>query len=87
MGFAEKLNQWSGEQLGGSKYRTERRQINVEEADAKPEEATQRQQRLRRARRACVIHAEAVRVTQKPREAAQSFSRLTQRVSGCSRGQ
>jgi len=39
-------------------------------------------QRLHRARRACVIDAEAAGVTQKPREDAQSFSRLTQRVSG-----
>jgi len=76
------LNQWSREQSGGSKYGTERREISAEEADTEPEEAMQRQQRLRRAKRACFIHAEAARVTQKPREAAQSLSRLTQRVSG-----
>lgn len=81
------MNQWSGEQLGGSKYRTKRWEISTEEADAELEEATQRQQGLRRARRACVIHAKATGVTQKPREAAQRVSRLTQRVLGCSRGQ
>ena len=69
-------------QLGGSKYGTERREINTEEVDAEPEEATQRQQRLRRAKRTCVIHADAAGVMQKPREAVQSLSRLTQRVSG-----
>eukprot|EP00253_Pinus_taeda_P001429 PITA_01429 len=67
---------WSGEQSGGSKYGTERLQINAEEAEVEPEEATQRQQRLRRAKRAGVIHAEVVGVMQKPREAAQSLSRL-----------
>jgi len=70
------LNQWSGEQLGGSKYGTKRREISTEEADTEPKEATQKQQRLRRARRACVIHVEAAGVMQKPREAAQSLSRL-----------
>ena len=70
------MNQWSGEQSGGSKYGIERREINAE-ADAGPEEATQRKQRLRRASKACVIHAEAAGVTQKAKEAA-----LTQRVSG-----
>ena len=87
VGFAEKLNQWFGGQSRGSKYGTERREINAEEVDTEPEEATQRQQRLRKARRACVINTEATRVTQKPREVAQSLSRLTQRVSRCSRGQ
>jgi len=81
------LNQWSGEHSGGSKYGTERQEINAEEVDAELEEATQRQQRLRRARKACVIHAGAAGVTQKPRDAAQNLSRLTQRVSVCSRGQ
>ena len=63
------MNQWSREQSGGSKYGTERREISAEEADVEPEEATERQQRLRRARRACVILAEAAGVTQQPREA------------------
>ena len=55
------MNQWSGEQLGGTKYGTERWDINAEVADAEPEEAMQRQQRLRRAKRACVIHAKGSR--------------------------
>ncbi len=80
-GLAEKLNQWSGEQLGGNKYGTERREISAEaeKADAGPEGAMQR---LRRASRACVIHAKAAGVTQRAREAAQSLNRLMQRVSG-----
>ena len=76
MGFAKKLNQWSGEQSGGNKCGTERQEINAEEADTEPKEAMQRQQRLRRARRACIIHLEVAGVTQKLREAAQSLSRL-----------
>jgi len=47
------------------------------EGDAESEGAMQRQQRLRRARRACVIHAEATRVTQRAREAVQSLRKLT----------
>jgi len=64
------LNQWSGEQSGGSKYGIERWEINAEteEADAGPEEATQRQQRLHRVSKACVIHVEATGVTQKAKE-------------------
>jgi len=52
------------------------------EADVELEGATQRQQRLRKARRACVLHAKATGVTQRAREAAQSLSRLMQRVLG-----
>ena len=71
------MNQWFGEKSGGSRYRTERwdqlLEISAEtgEADARPKGATQRQQRLRRARRAYIIHAEAVGVTQKPRGCAE----------------
>eukprot|EP00253_Pinus_taeda_P036672 PITA_36672 len=67
-----------------SKYGTEREEISTEtdKADAGPERATKRQQRLRTANRACVIHTEATRVMQKAREAAQSLNRLTPRVSG-----
>ena len=49
------------------------------EVDAEPKGATQR---LCRARRACVIHAEATGVTQRSSEAAQSLTRLTQRPAG-----
>ena len=77
--LAEKLNQRSGEQSGGSKYETKRREISTKavEADARPKGAMQRQQRLRRASRACVIHAEAAGVTQKAKEVAQSLNKLT----------
>eukprot|EP00253_Pinus_taeda_P010535 PITA_10535 len=75
---------WYGEQLGGNKYGTEKWEISVEakKADAGLEGATQRQQRLCRGSRACIIHTEAVGVMQKARKAAQSLNRLTQRVSG-----
>jgi len=75
------LNQWSEDKSGGSKYEIERQEISAEEVDVELEEATQRQQRLRRAKRACIIHAKTAVVTQKPREAAQSLNRLTQRAS------
>lgn len=78
------MNKWSGEQSGGSKYGTEGQEISIEaeKADVGPEGATQRQQKLHRANRACVIHVEATGVTQKAKEVAQSLNRLTQRVSG-----
>ena len=82
MGFAEKLNQWSADQSGDRKYGTKRREISAEDADAEPEEATQRQQRLHRAKRACIIHAKAAGVTQRVRKVAQSLNGLTQRVLG-----
>ena len=62
------MNQWSGEQQGGNKYRTERGKINAKDVDAEPEEAetAQSQKGLRDPCRGCMSDVKAQRGCTEP---------------------